>query len=403
MNLIRAGGVFCRVILLCWLSSISASAQYSGTNGIFAEFNTSMGSFTCRLDHVLAPKTVANFIGLATGERAWLDSSSGVIKTNPLYSGNIFHRVVSGFVIQAGAPGGAPAGHPGYRFRDEFHPSLRHDSFGVLSMANNGPDSNGSQYFITVGPQPGLDDVHSVFGKLYGGSNVVYAISRVATDSNGKPLSNVTINSIAIRRIDTSAQQFNIHTNGLPVVTNLTAKLVQSGNSLSLNFSNQLNTETKVFYSTNLAVWAGLSLGFEVNASSAGSVEVTASAPQEFFQLKQIRYNETLRVPRAIGNKEMLFNLGVNGTIALLFDAGGGGLYSWSNGPIGILGYNWIQDAHRGRLLPLVLYNSNIELHLHLSYDSATSGTLKGSAYELQPPAPPLFLGTVSGTFVSTP
>ena len=142
-------------------------AQY--TNGIYAEFDTGMGSYTCRLEYAIAPKAVANFIGLATGQRSWLDLPSGAVKTNPFYNGTTFHRVIAGFMNQGGSPNGQGTDGPDYSFVDEFKPSLRRDAFGVLFLANFAPDSNGSQYFITVEPTPWLNDVHTMLGRSYGG------------------------------------------------------------------------------------------------------------------------------------------------------------------------------------------------------------------------------------------
>lgn len=120
------------------------SAQY--TDGIYAEFNTSMGSYTCALYYAESPKAVASFIGLATGQRAWLDLPTGTTRTTPFYNGLIFHRVITNFVIQAGSPNGLGTDGPGYAFVDEITNTLQFDKFGVLAMANSGPDSNGSQF-----------------------------------------------------------------------------------------------------------------------------------------------------------------------------------------------------------------------------------------------------------------
>src|SRR5450432_3182520 len=166
----RAAAQLVVTATLLVFTSIS-SAQYAGTNGLFAEFNTSLGSYTCVLFYAQSPKAVANFIGLATGQRAWLDLPSGVAKTNPFYSGIIHHRVISNFVIQAGSPNGIGTDGPGYTFVDEITNTLRFDSFGVVAMANNSPDSNGSQYFVTVAPRPDLNDRYTIFGRLFGGSN----------------------------------------------------------------------------------------------------------------------------------------------------------------------------------------------------------------------------------------
>ena len=168
----------CRGFLLSsLLLTLPCFLQAQG-DGIFADFNTSMGSFTCRVEYAKAPKASANFIGLATGERPWLDLTSGVVKTNPFYDGQIFHRVIAGFMIQGGDPTGSGRGGPGYRFEDEFKGNpLRHER-GVISMANAGPGTNGSQFFITHGPQPHLDGKHTVFGKVINGLDVVDAIEQ---------------------------------------------------------------------------------------------------------------------------------------------------------------------------------------------------------------------------------
>ncbi|OYT17876.1 MAG: hypothetical protein B7C24_00405 [Bacteroidetes bacterium 4572_77] len=147
------------------------------------QWYTSMGDFRAQLREDLVPMTAQNFMDLSNAE---------------FYDDLIFHRVISGFMIQDGCPNGNGSGGPGYTFDDEFHPDLRHDEPGILSMANAGPNTNGSQYFITVAPTPWLDDHHAVFGKIIDGMEVVYAISEVETNSNDRPLVDVEIDSIRI-------------------------------------------------------------------------------------------------------------------------------------------------------------------------------------------------------------
>jgi len=150
-----------------------------------AEFDTSMGSFKIELYNDKAPLTVGNFIKLV--DRGF-------------YNGLIFHRVIPGFMIQTGCPHGTGYGGPGYTIQDEFHPDLKHDSKGVVSMANTGqPNTGGSQFFITVTPTPWLDGKHTIFGRVIEGMNVVEKISKVQTDRNDKPLKDVVINSITIK------------------------------------------------------------------------------------------------------------------------------------------------------------------------------------------------------------
>lgn len=148
-----------------------------------ALFDTSMGSFEVELFVDKAPLTVGNFMKLAD---------------KGFYDGLIFHRVIPNFMIQGGCPNGSGRGGPGYTIRDEFHKDLKHDSPGILSMANAGPNTGGSQFFITVAPTPWLDNHHSIFGKVNKGYEVVEKISKVQKDRQDKPLKDVKINSIKI-------------------------------------------------------------------------------------------------------------------------------------------------------------------------------------------------------------
>src|SRR5258706_16472873 len=151
----------------------------AGTGKLYARLHTTQGAIVVELEETRAPKTVANFVGLATGAMGWKDEHTGTpMEGKALYDGIRFHRVIPGFMVQCGDPLTRHAdtarrwgtGGPGYRFGDEFHPELKHDAPGVLSMANAGPGTNGSQFFITEGPTPHLDRKHSIFGR--GGSGM---------------------------------------------------------------------------------------------------------------------------------------------------------------------------------------------------------------------------------------
>jgi peptidyl-prolyl cis-trans isomerase A (cyclophilin A) len=169
--------------------------------GTYAQFNTSEGTFTARLYEAEAPNTVANFVGLAEGTKEWRDPSTGERKKTPFYDGVIFHRVINGFMIQGGDRLGQGTGGPGYTFGDEFHPKLRHAKEGMLSMANAGPNTNGSQFFITLGPTSHLDNRHSVFGEVVEGMDVVRKIGGVATGRQDRPVKPVIINKLTIERV----------------------------------------------------------------------------------------------------------------------------------------------------------------------------------------------------------
>ena len=170
------------------------------TEGLYAILKTSMGEIVIRLFEDKAPKTVANFVGLATGTKAWSDPKSGQQVERPLYNGTIFHRVIPNFMIQGGDPLGIGSGGPGYRFPDEFHPQLRHDKPGILSMANAGLNSNGSQFFIIHQATPWLDGKHSVFGEVVRGHDVVEAIGKAPRDARDKPLADVVLVEVVISR-----------------------------------------------------------------------------------------------------------------------------------------------------------------------------------------------------------
>ena len=168
---------------------------------VHAEFATTEGSFKVRLFDQEVPDTVANFVGLAEGTKEWTHPGTREKMTNtPFYDGIIFHRVIEGFMIQGGDPLGQGVGGPGYKFKDEFHPSLRHSKAGILSMANAGPNTNGSQFFITLGPTPHLDNRHSVFGEVTDGMDVVRRIGSTPTGRQDRPVKDVVINSIKITR-----------------------------------------------------------------------------------------------------------------------------------------------------------------------------------------------------------
>jgi cyclophilin family peptidyl-prolyl cis-trans isomerase len=378
-------------------------AQY--TNGIYAEFNTSLGSYTCVLNYAESPKAVGNFIGLASGQRAWLDLPSGVVKTNPFYNGITFHRVITNFVIQAGSPNGLGSDGPGYAFVDEITNTLRFDSFGMLAMANSGPDSNGSQFFVTTSPQPGLNNGYTIFGRLYGGSNVVYAIDHVATDANNKPLANVYINSIAIRHIGSAASAFDINAQGLPLVTTLDLSIAKTGTNASLAFNNQLHADNRLYGSSNLFNWAASQLGIETAAPVNDTNVQSTLAPVQFFRAAQIEYASNTFAPKSLFGRTitMFYTSGIIATNLVVFDFSGGGTYNVTGfSPGTVTSYTWSQLPYNG-YIPLIFYSGAVlpPSTLKLNFKSATSGNLTGTAYFNYP----FTLGAVafSGTFTNSP
>ena len=179
--------------------SAPATPQPEREPGLYAAINTSMGSIVCKLFEKEAPLTVANFVGLARGAKEWTDPKTGEKLKRPLYNGTIFHRVIPKFMIQGGDPLGNGTGGPGYEFRDEFHPSLKFDQPGRLAMANSGPNTNGSQFFIAEVPTPHLNNLHTIFGQVVEGQELVTQIANVPK-AGERPRTPVVIKNIRIQR-----------------------------------------------------------------------------------------------------------------------------------------------------------------------------------------------------------
>jgi len=170
------------------------------TETLTATLATTQGTVTVRLFPDQAPKTVRNFVELAEGGREWTNPKTRATTKDKLYDGTIFHRVIAGFMIQGGDPLGTGTGGPGYKFADEIHPDLRFDKPYLLAMANAGPGTNGSQFFITTVPTPHLNGKHTIFGEVIDGSDVVERISQVQTGRNDRPAQDVVLESVSIER-----------------------------------------------------------------------------------------------------------------------------------------------------------------------------------------------------------
>ena len=169
--------------------------------GLYATFQTNQGAIVCELFENDAPITVKNFVDLAEGKKEWKDPRSGQKKQTRYYDGIIFHRVIPDFMIQGGDPTGAGTGDPGYKFQDEFKPNLKFDNPGRLAMANAGPNTNGSQFFITEAPTEFLNNKHTIFGQVIEGMGVVKTIARVRRGANDKPITPVVIEKLTIERV----------------------------------------------------------------------------------------------------------------------------------------------------------------------------------------------------------
>jgi peptidyl-prolyl cis-trans isomerase A (cyclophilin A) len=177
--------------------------------GLYIEFKTNAGNFMCELYYKEVPLMAANIVGLTEGTREFIDPATGKPVKRPFYKGIIFHRVIDGFMIQGGDPLGDGRGGPGYRLVDQISPMLKHNSEGILSMANAGPNTNGSQFFITLAPTPHLDGKHAVLGKIVEGMEIVRKIGKVKTNPSNRPLDNIIMKEVNIIRIGEEAKAFN--------------------------------------------------------------------------------------------------------------------------------------------------------------------------------------------------
>jgi peptidyl-prolyl cis-trans isomerase A (cyclophilin A) len=368
-------------LILALFLPLAALAQ----DGIFADFDTSMGSFTCELEYRRCPQTVANFIALATGSRPWVDPGTGKVQAHPFYDGLLFHRVIDGFMIQTGSPNGEGTDGPGYAIQDEFDAELRHSGPGILSMANSGPNSNGSQFFVTVATTPWLDDSHTVFGRVTDGYAVVEAISRVSTQEQNRPVVPVRLDRLTIRRVGPAAAAFDVHTQGLPDVSQDRVTLARINQRLTLSFARPLHASLRLRESTNLVHWTSTLLGIELDPAGDERIEVQHDLSARFFTLTRVQYPSSTFAPRSLTNRtlDMTFDV-VDATLSLVFDGQGGGTYTFEpEEPGTITGADWTQDPYRGHLS---LSTSELfPMLLRLDFTSETAGRVSGTVLSLLP------------------
>ena len=322
-----------------------AMAQLS--DGLYAVINTTMGEITCRLDYAKAPITCANFVGLAEGSQHWVDPESGDIRNAPFYDEIIFHRVISNFMIQGGCPLGNGTSGPGYAIPDEFDDALTHSGPGILSMANSGPDSGGSQFFITLVKTDWLDNKHSVFGEVVEGMDVLQAIGVVATDGSDRPLTDVSITGITILRNGSAAENFSPSAQPLPEVIPQPLS-VETGTDVTTKEIPGLTT-VKLFNSGDLTDWTVAAEQYFPIGSGEWINPVTGGTSSEFYKAAQVVYPEGVTTFSDMAGKTLTFT---QGSVVLVFNPTDGEnagtcniadnpdtLYSWAD---------WTDSPYRG-------------------------------------------------------
>ena len=302
---------------------------------IFADFETTEGDFTVELYHELAPKTVANFIGLAQGTRPWIDSITGRVRTTPFYEGITFHRVIDGFVNQFGSRNGQGTDGPGYSFRDEFNPSLDFSTPYLFAMANSGPNTNGSQLFITVGTPTNLNNVHTILGFIPddGSSRqTVDTINTVETTSD-TPNTPITITTVTIRREGTSAQNFDELAQDLPIPT---APSSQLQNITTLQLPLQNNSILQIYRSTDLSSWSLQTDLLPIYYDSTQTLPINTTLPTtlntaEFFRPSLTIYPNPPYIPNSLEANTVININTTLGSTTYTFTSLNNGTFSHTN------------------------------------------------------------------------
>jgi peptidyl-prolyl cis-trans isomerase A (cyclophilin A) len=362
------------VLTLSWRRE--AAAQ------IYADVEVSggvVGTFTIALEYRKAPGAVANFIGLATGQRGWLDLRTVTIRYTPFYDGIIFHRVIAGFMNQTGSKAGDGSDGPGYTFRDEFDATLRHDAAYVVSMANSGKQTNGSQFFITVEPTKWLNDVHTIFGHVTAGTSVIDQINATpTTGSSGtpadRPLTPISIRSISIR--GPSLATFDLDPAWLPKLRNANPLLTRSNAAFALGFERLPFSDYRGYRSADLSTWSAFYTAYFADTAPVADLNVTSTAvgAAQFYRLARVDY-ATCAFPDLVGNT-FHFGSPLNGT-AVLNAARTAGTWTADGGsPAALASASYTPQPYAPRLF-LWLSNGN-QFRLYLHRTSATAGSYVG-------------------------
>ena len=306
------------LLSLCLLLTASAHAQ------IFADFTVSsggitLGTFTVTLEHQKAPRTCANFIGLASGKRPWIDVTNGAVRTNtPYYNGLTFHRLIHSFVIQGGSPNGQGTDGPGYSILDEYEPTLRHSAQYVLSMAKQGtsrdeqsrlvggPNTGGSQFFITLRATPELNDKHSIFGTVTSGTAIIDGFKNATnfpTGARDKPLTPIVIDSVVFRGSDYESFDIAAPSLRLPHVsgTPMTVTRDASASLITATFPRLQKTAYYFLGSPDLSTWSNPKYVFSLDSSNSYSYQSEGRNETAYFlNLATVSYVQVPNAPSAL-------------------------------------------------------------------------------------------------------
>lgn len=370
-----------KVSKLLLMLSLSLSMVVTGTaaptnDGLYATLQTTMGDVCFKLYYTNVPRTVANFVSLAEGTRPWIDPRDSFVSSAPYYNGSIFHRVVSNFMIQCGSPKTDGSDGPGYTFEDEFDPALRHDRPGIVSMANAGPDSNGGQFFITVAATPWLNDVHSVFGIVVEGMNVVSNIAAVAT-TNDKPLVDITITNAFITRNGTNAQNFAVTNQLLPEVMSLPIAITHN-NGIKISTGTATSSYQYVYSSTNLSGWTEYDSDYCVLPDGARELSPPAGSRGYFHAARVVYPTDKNRTASPVFH-QLVMTIGFHIFRVTPEETNSGRIMVNSETNAALTYWSW--DADPRRVQFIVYSDYYFPFGFDLYYTSPTNGLCDGYRY----------------------
>ncbi|MFM2199419.1 MAG: hypothetical protein RLZZ505_2851 [Verrucomicrobiota bacterium] len=323
-------------ILLLLLFPAALHAQ------IYADFtvkqgNTPLGTFRVLLEHTKAPRTCANFIGLASGKRPWIDVTTGAVRTDkPYYDGTTFHRLIHNFVIQGGSPNGLGTDGPGYSVLDEYHPDLNHSQKYVVSMAKGDkPSTGGSQFFITLVPTPHLDNKHSVFGKVISGTSVIDGFTNSAnfpTAPNDAPLTPIVIDSVVISGPSYAAFDINNPSLRLPHASGTEVSIARDAAAAKMTaiFDRKPQRDYLFFGSPNLSTWTPMGIVLSLDAANGYRVDVESRPESQYFlNMATMDFGQIPKAPPDLNTPQKTIQIQFGGGAFLNIRPNGSGGGTW--------------------------------------------------------------------------
>ena len=363
------------------------------------------GTFTITLEHQKAPAAVANFIGLATGQRGWLDLNTGAIRYDGFYNGITFHRVVANFVSQTGSRNGLGTDGPGYTFRDEIDPTLSHVNYAV-AMANSGKNTNGSQFYVCKGAQTALDGGYTIFGLVTAGQAICDAINATPV-SGSTPVAPITIQSVSI--YGPSLAAFNLDPAWLPKVRSANPVALKSGATFTIAHDRLPYSEYPGWRSTDVTAWTKFTGSYFGSDAPTTDIDVTSivTGPAHFFRHARVDYSAAKNpfMPASMGGRSFTFTSNFPFISDVVFNAPGtGGTWSLrtsANGSIAVVTHTqapYIPSLYM-KWNSTAAYGFDLQFLYKLNYTSANSGTFTGqsnaSGYTN--------VNSIVGTFTTTP